>query len=1201
MKRKCGWYRGLRILLLLAILGGRSLFTQQTCTEYTGTFSDHFTGLADIDIDQSPAKFWYNDPASPRSTVTLNRLGANFALSSPASVPTWVNVVAGGDFDLDGWTDYVASSSSYSNALAFVRNMGGQGQVGTFRITHWIDGSTGNASGTPTSGVGGQSIDPVGHGGMTSGDFDGDTDVDFFFIVSNENSPYAPKRIWLYRNNFISGGVRTGAVGFTRTDLTAAWAGPVKGIAWSSTMLTSLDFDRDGDIDIIMGNAQGEVLKITNTNNGAVNGQTFVVEATPIVRTSWSSRGVSTVSPADFDGDGDTDLILGSVSYDSLLHYQNDGTGIFTLFATYRDPGHSPSNDLYDGAATVSLAADFDEDGDTDLVVGTDNWNYGSNAGGKCYYFSNVAGALTSKIKFNGQTRNPKVTDFDLGLAFDYNNDGLLDFMMADGNDTKNYYLFMNQLASVYNTIGAVVSADLTPTISAQNAITRVRLSALDQTVIGGVSTGLTVTIYVTNNDGQTWESYAQYSGNAIRSMINEPWHDFHSFGAKLRWKAVFGAPNDGIPGFENASYDSPSLDRISLEYVYVERREYSRTSDAAATVSIGGQTRKLLLSATFIYPGLDGHLRAYDVTNMAARNSPASTLQTVTTADLGSSSGRNLAQGVQLLWDSGQMLRDRDPDSRAIYASYKASLSAPMTRMNFTRANAATLASLLGDVDSDNAGLIDFIRGAGQSWKLGDIQHSNPVVVGPPSDDPGLMGSGYASFSQAWAGRSKVVFVGANDGMLHCFDLATGTEIWGYIPYNLIPKLKNLSQRDALTGVRYRGGDYFVDGTPAVADVFVKNAWKTVLVCGQGPGSGSSIGGGLNYYFALDVTDPLNPLPLWEFTANSVGETWSVPAIGRIMQGSNPRWVAFMGSGYDNNPSVIAGRVFYSVRIDTGATLSTKSVSNVNTNASGFPRRYTDIYVAIPGSPTALDTDADGYIESVYFGDLDGRMWKLNTSNSSVSSWSLTAIYTDRLKYPIITKPAVWIDPAVPGAPVHLYFGTGGDDRAPSDRAYAFLAVADGSSPSVDWYLGDSGELGLSSTSSKGTIEIGEKVWADPIVSDGIVYFSTLKGSIENIHPCLNLLDVGRFYARYIQTEGGGPIGTSALKGTQNSVQENLQLVSKARKAVTLGERRQAGGETKRDVYIQEYDSTVERLEQSGGRFILNIKSWREIYQIIR
>lgn len=906
----------------------------------------------------------------------------------------------------------------------------------------------------------------------------------------------------------------------------------------------------------------------------------------------------------DFDKDGDLDIVVGSVSYDSMRYYKNDGTGQFTLFASYTDPNKYETNNLYDGAATVSLANDFDGDGFTDFIVGTDNWNYGDNYGGKVYFFRNNGdNTFTQTILYNGQTRNPQVYDFDTGFVFDYDNDGMFDFLMADGNHTEAYYIFHNQRANVYNLSGLAVSANATPTLSLQYAITRVRFTALNQSVLGSSSSGLSAAFYVSNDDGQTWESYASYTGTGIVNLTNQPWHDFHSYGAKLRWKVVFGAPNDNIPSYPNASYETPAVDRILMEYVYVEKREYSRTSDAATTLTIGGETRKAIVSATYIFPGLDGHLRAYDVTDLRARNVEFSSLQQVSSADLNSAGGRQLTSGVSILWDAGELLRDRSADSRTVYATIKSTDywgNVDYDRRTFTRANVSTFSSLLSDPDGDNSGLIDFIRGAGQPWKLADIQHSNPVVVGPPDGNASLMGSGYTTFAATWANRTKVVYVGANDGMLHCFNAATGAELWGYIPYNLIPKLKNLSQKDPLTGVRYRGGDIFVDGTPAVSDVYINSAWRTVLICGQGAGKGSSVGGGLNYYFALDVTDPANPQPLWEFTSNYLGETWSVPAIGKITQGYSTRWVAFFGSGYDNNPDYTCGNRFYTVRIDTGASISSKTASNVDTS-SGNPWPYTDIYNAIPGSPAAVDKDANGYTDRVYVGDLDGRLWKMVTTSTDPSNWTFTAIYTDRLYYPIITKPAVFLDPANPNAAAFVFFGTGGDDRAPSNRNYAFLALLDDATPHVEWYLGNASDLGLSATKAVGAFDAGEKVWADPVISDNLVYFSCLKGSIENVNPCLNLADIGRFYTRYIQAEAGGAMGTSALKASASAIVEYLQLTSKARKAVTLGERRQVGGTTKRDVYIQEYDSTIERLEQPGTRVLLIIKSWREVYKIIR
>jgi hypothetical protein len=257
---------------------------------------------------------------------------------------------------------------------------------------------------------------------------------------------------------------------------------------------------------------------------------------------------------------------------------------------------------------------------------------------------------------------------------------------------------------------------------------------------------------------------------------------------------------------------------------------------------------------------------------------------------------------------------------------------------------------------------------------------------------------------------------------------------------------------------------------------------------------------------------------------------------------------------------------------------------------------------VAIPGSATAVDINRDGRTEYVYFGDLDGRLYRMPFTGTSTSGWSLTAIYTDSDNYPIITRPEVFPDPTTGGFPMRIYFGTGGDDRAPTDRPYAFIALLETSltSRAVEWYIGNTTETGLAAAARKGEMAIGEKVWADPVISDKVVYFSSLKGSIENVNPCINLADLGRLYARYIQSVAGSLIGGTALKSASGTGVENLQLASKARKAVTIGDRQKAPGTYKKEIYIQEYDSTIERLEQPVGA-LLRVVSWREIYKIIR
>ncbi len=65
----------------------------------------------------------------------------------------------------------------------------------------------------------------------------------------------------------------------------------------------------------------------------------------------------------------------------------------------------------------------------------------------------------------------------------------------------------------------------------------------------------------------------------------------------------------------------------------------------------------------------------------------------------------------------------------------------------------------------------------------------------------------------------------------------------------------------------------YFVDGSPTVIDAYFGGAWHTVLVAGLN-------GGGRGYY-ALDITNPSSPLPLWEFCDDDTLCTWGDTDLG--------------------------------------------------------------------------------------------------------------------------------------------------------------------------------------------------------------------------------------------------------------------------------------------------------------------------------
>ncbi len=185
----------------------------------------------------------------------------------------------------------------------------------------------------------------------------------------------------------------------------------------------------------------------------------------------------------------------------------------------------------------------------------------------------------------------------------------------------------------------------------------------------------------------------------------------------------------------------------------------------------------------------------------------------------------------------------------------------------------------------------------------LGDIINSAPAFVGPPAFryPDNLETVTYSSFRTANLARDHMVFVGANDGMLHAFftddsqanGLGVVQERMAFIPGAVF---KNLHHLTAPTYAH----EYFVDGSPVTGDAFFGGAWHTMLVAGLNKG-----GQGV---YALDVTNPASLTEggatsffKWEFDDADdadLGFTYSRPSIVRTNAGT---WAAAFGNGYNN------------------------------------------------------------------------------------------------------------------------------------------------------------------------------------------------------------------------------------------------------------------------------------------------------------
>lgn len=265
---------------------------------------------------------------------------------------------------------------------------------------------------------------------------------------------------------------------------------------------------------------------------------------------------------------------------------------------------------------------------------------------------------------------------------------------------------------------------------------------------------------------------------------------------------------------------------------------------------------------------------------------------------------------------------------------------------------------------------LVDFLRGVrtdeataantttplfrARASRMGDVVHSKPIHVGKPPFN--YSDAGYTAFKEAQKNRKKVVYVGANDGMLHALDAATGEELWAFIPTAVMPNLYKLA--DTRYGSANKPHQYFVDGKTVQGDVYFNDQWHTILVGGLNKGGRA--------YYALDITDPDDPTVLWEFTHDNLGLSYSDPIITK----HNGTWVVAFGSGYSNvSPGDGKGRLFM-VNAQTGDI-----VKDLATTASGNGMAKVNVWVKSLSDNTA---------QRFYGGDVLGNVWRFKPDNTA-------------------------------------------------------------------------------------------------------------------------------------------------------------------------------------------------------------------------
>ena len=234
-------------------------------------------------------------------------------------------------------------------------------------------------------------------------------------------------------------------------------------------------------------------------------------------------------------------------------------------------------------------------------------------------------------------------------------------------------------------------------------------------------------------------------------------------------------------------------------------------------------------------------------------------------------------------------------------------------------------------------------------------------------------------------------MYVAALDGMLHAFCAAPptqtcvlagarggtfqrGEEIWAFLPPSQLPLLKSNTQG--------------LDASPRVEDVkdlfSGTTQWRTMLVITEG-----SFG---NNVYALDVTDPIEPQLLWrrtpadadsrlQYLGNSAGAALGVAA-------TTPRrglvWVS-------SNVTGGRGMIVYGLNAVDGTYVWSFKHDYLERKFIGCTGETPN---GIPAPAQVAPTAADGDLERVFIGDLDGNVWQLNAMTGANVNSGTTPLY---------------------------------------------------------------------------------------------------------------------------------------------------------------------------------------------------------------
>jgi type IV pilus assembly protein PilY1 len=268
------------------------------------------------------------------------------------------------------------------------------------------------------------------------------------------------------------------------------------------------------------------------------------------------------------------------------------------------------------------------------------------------------------------------------------------------------------------------------------------------------------------------------------------------------------------------------------------------------------------------------------------------------------------------------------------------------------------------GNIRYDGSTIADYVKGDQGSEMnnggpfrvrtrlLGDIVGSSPAYV------PGVLAT------------PSVIYVGANDGMLHAFDASNGRELFAYIP-----GLIDFGALSSLSSPEY-AHKFFVDGPVVVSSASMIPS-RRVLV--------GTLGRGGKGVYALDVTSPQSfneSHVMWErgeTPGGNMGLVLGRPLIAEARGTENA--VVVLGNGVNS-----ASDKAVLVVLDA---ISGEVIREIDTEV-GSAEQPNGLFV-----PTAVLGPDGRSLAYVYAGDMLGNVWKFDLTSDDPDEWEVVRLFT--------------------------------------------------------------------------------------------------------------------------------------------------------------------------------------------------------------